>query len=196
VSANNTAADVGLCCEVVHEAMPGSPASDTERAVAFLGDAYRSRLRRRGRTVEHPLAVGELLRDDGQAPELVLAGLLHDVLEDTEVAPRELEEQFGPEVTRLVEALTQDDSIGKHRTRKAALRQQVLDAGSDAAKIALADKAAKLASEHERPKERRLDHYRETLTGVEERYGRSRLSERLREELARFPVSVNGSEPK
>jgi (p)ppGpp synthase/HD superfamily hydrolase len=177
----------------VHEAIPGSP--DTDRALAFLRDAYGSRLRRNGRTPEHPIAVAELLREDGQPSDLVLAGLLHDVLEDTEVPSEELREQFGPEVTRLVEALTQDESIPKHRARKAALRQQVLDAGPEAATVALADKAAKLSSEQERPKERRLDHYRKTLTGVEQRYGRSRLSERLREQLARFPGRANGSEP-
>jgi GTP diphosphokinase / guanosine-3',5'-bis(diphosphate) 3'-diphosphatase len=171
------------------------PGADTDKALTFLRDAYASRLRRKGRTAEHPIAVSELLREDGQPPDLVLAGLLHDVLEDTNVAPEELRRQFGPDVTRLVEALTQDESIPKHRARKAALRQQILDAGPEAATVALADKAAKLSSERVRPKDRRLDHYRETLTGVEQRYGRSRLSERLREELARFPDGANGSEP-
>ncbi len=173
--------------------------TDTDRALSFIEDAYRSRLRRGGHTVEHPIAVSRLLREDGQPQQLVLAGLLHDVLEDTDVAPDEIRARFGPEVARLVEALTQDDSIEKHRQRKEALRQQVLDAGPQAATVALADKAAKLAGEQARPKERRLDHYRQTLTGVERRYGRSRLSDRLRAQLARFPDSEtdseNGSEP-
>lgn len=160
---------------------------DTDDALAFITDAYEKRLCRSGRTIEHPVAVGRLLRDDGQSHTLVLAGLLHDVLEDTDVTADELEQHFGPDVRRLVEALSQDPSIGQHRERKAALRKQVLDAGPDAARIALADKAAKLAGERKRPKPRRLDHYRATLTGVEERYGPSRLSEHLREQLDRFP---------
>lgn len=171
---------------------PASP-PEAANALGFLIEAYQTRLARPGRTVEHPIAVGRLLREDGQPRSLVLAGLLHDVLEDTEVQPAEVRERFGPEVADLVEALTQDGSIGKHRARKAALRQQILDAGPDAAKIALADKAAKLASERDRPKGRRLDHYRATLTGVERRYGRSRLSERLREQLARFPAAKRSS---
>ena len=172
--------------------MPGNP--DTDKALAFIENAYESRLRRSGRTVDHPIAVSRLLHDDGQPERLVLAGLLHDVLEDTDVRPAELKKQFGPRVTRLVVALTQDDSITRHRARKAALRKQVLDAGPEAAAVALADKAAKLASDRERPRERRLDHYRKTLAGVEKRYGHSALSEQLREQLARFP-SVNGSRP-
>jgi (p)ppGpp synthase/HD superfamily hydrolase len=131
--------------------------------------------------------VARLLREDGQPPALVTAGLLHDVLEDTEVSAGELRDRFGPEVTRIVEALTQDPSISEYRERKAALRRQIVDAGADAATVALADKAAKIASLSSRPKEGQLEHYRATLEGIEERYGRSRLSERVRAELERLP---------
>ncbi len=155
---------------------------DCEDAVDFVREVYESRSHD-GSSVEHPLAVARLLRDDGQQAKLVLAGLLHDVLEDTDVSAAELRERFGPEVTELVQALTQDDSIAAHRARKSALRRQVLEYGPDAATVALADKAVKLEGLTERPKERRLEHYRETLRGIEERYGQSRLSELLRRRL-------------
>jgi hypothetical protein len=85
-----------------------------------------------------------------------------------------------------VEALTQDSSISDYAERKAALRRQILDAGADAATVALADKAAKMASLSSRPKDKQFEHYRATLDGIEERYGRSPLSERARAELRRF----------
>lgn len=163
---------------------PG-PANDPVRV--FLADAYRTRLRRAGKTVEHPIAVGELLTADGQPPTIVVAGLLHDVLEDTDVTPRELHKRFGSYVARLVQALTQDTAIVKYGERKAALRRQILDAGPEAAIVSLADKAAKLQSVEHRPKDRRMAHYQATLDGIEARYGRSRLSERLREQLERWP---------
>lgn len=47
----------------------------------FLADAYRTRLRGAGKTVNHPIAVGWLLTDDVQPLTVVVAGLLHDVLE-------------------------------------------------------------------------------------------------------------------
>ena len=50
----------------------------------------------------------------------------------------------------------------------------------------VADKLAKLEAARQRPRKRRLAHYRATLDGVEDRYGRSPLSERLREQLARW----------
>src|SRR5665213_3753283 len=85
------------------------------------------------KTVKHPIAVGELLTDDGQPPTVVVAGLLHDALEDTDVMPAELHTRFGPDIARLVEALTQDMAIVNYRERKAALRRQILDAGPEAA---------------------------------------------------------------
>jgi (p)ppGpp synthase/HD superfamily hydrolase len=164
-----------------------SEIAGTDEALAFVEDAYRTRLRRAGRTVEHPVAVAGMLADDAQPPRVVVAGILHDVLEDTGATAAELETRFGGDVARLVGAVTQDSSIRKYRERKAALRQQIVDAGAEAAAVSLADKAAKLRSLESRPAKRKLHHYRETLRGIEQRYGPSRLSAMLREELDRWP---------
>jgi (p)ppGpp synthase/HD superfamily hydrolase len=158
-----------------------------EDARAFVEEAYRSRSD--DEDVDHPLEVARLLRDDGQPSVLVTAGLLHDVLEDTDVSADEVRERFGPEVTRIVEALTQDPSIADYKDRKAALRRQILDAGRDAATVALADKAAKIASLRSRPRDSQFEHYRAMLGGIEERYGRSPLSKRARAELERLRPS-------
>jgi (p)ppGpp synthase/HD superfamily hydrolase len=157
----------------------------SDDAHAFVEEAYGSRAD--DEDLDHPLAVARLLREDGQPPALVTAGLLHDVLEDTDVSAGELRDRFGAEVTGIVEALTQDPSISDYQERKAALRRQIVDAGPDAATVALADKAAKIASLSSRPEEGQLEHYRATLEGIEERYGRSPLSERVRAELAALP---------
>lgn len=155
-------------------------------ALAFLSDAYATRLRRPRRTLEHPVAVARLLAADGQSTTVVVAGLLHDVLEDTDLGEDELRTRFGADVTALVIALTQDTAVEDYRERKAALRRQILDAGSQAATITLSDKVAKLQLRGQRPRKRRLAHYRATLEGVEGRYGRSPLSELLRELLAHW----------
>ena len=164
-----------------------SEVTGADDALAFVVDVYRTRLRRAGRTVEHPVAVAGMLADDAQPPQVVVAGILHDVLEDTDVMAGELEPRFGADIVRLVGALTQDASIRNYRERKAVLRRHIVDAGADAAAISLADKAEKLRSLESRPAKRKLDHYRETLRGIEQRCGRSRLSAMLREELDRWP---------
>jgi GTP diphosphokinase / guanosine-3',5'-bis(diphosphate) 3'-diphosphatase len=156
-------------------------------ARAFVEQAYRSRSD--DEEIDHALAVAQLLHQEGQAPVLVIAGLLHDVVEDTDVSAEEVRDRFGPEVARIVEALTQDPSISGYEERKAALRRQIVEAGRDAATVALADKAAKIASLHSRPRDNQFEHYRATLDAIEERYGRSPLSERARADLERLPPS-------
>ncbi|NER38050.1 MAG: bifunctional (p)ppGpp synthetase/guanosine-3',5'-bis(diphosphate) 3'-pyrophosphohydrolase [Oscillatoria sp. SIO1A7] len=54
----------------------------------------------------HPIAVAGLLRDLGGGSSMIAAGFLHDVIEDTEVTPEELEKLFGAEVRQLVEGVT------------------------------------------------------------------------------------------
>jgi (p)ppGpp synthase/HD superfamily hydrolase len=166
----------------------------TDETLAFLEDAYGRCLRDSGKTVDHPLEVGRLLMEAGQPRRVVLAGLLHDLLEDTTVSAEEVQDRFGPEVAGLVEALTEDPSIDDPRERKAALRRQILDAGPAAATIAVADKVAKLGEQQAHHSDQRLEHYRATLDGVERRYGHSRLSGLLRERLARCggPTHVGG----
>jgi (p)ppGpp synthase/HD superfamily hydrolase len=118
---------------------------------------------------------------------VVAAGLLHDVLEDTEVTLAELRDAVAPEVVDMVRALTENASLASYAQRKAALRHQILEAGAEPASVSLADKVAKLLDLTDRPKVRKIRHYRATLDGVEQRYGASRLSEMLRRQLARWP---------
>jgi (p)ppGpp synthase/HD superfamily hydrolase len=162
--------------------VPGFP-----DAHAYLREAYARRLRRAGRNADHPRRVAHLLAADGQPDAVVVAGLLHDVLEDTDVTRRELADRFGTAVAGFVVALTQDESIAQYSDRKADLRRRSVGAGRDAAQVALADKIDKLASADRAPRPRKLRHYRATWKEVEARYGESALSRRLRDELARWP---------
>ncbi|HWK28957.1 MAG TPA: HD domain-containing protein [Solirubrobacter sp.] len=155
----------------------------TAAAYAFAADAYATRPRRPGRTFAHPIAVAALLDAYGEPPFVVVCGLLHDVLEDTAVSADELRERFGDEVARVVGALTQDEDEPRYRARKAALRERTVAAGREAATVALADKADKLAAPSKRPRRRKRDHYRATLEAVEARYGHTPLSELLRARL-------------
>ena len=167
----------------------GAALAGADEALTFVVDAYGNRLLRPERRVEHPIAVAALLADDHQPPGVVIAGLLHDVLEDTRTTAEALGNRFGADTARLVQALTEDPSITKYKRRKAVLRRQILAAGPDAGTVSLADKLAKLTARQSPPRLRKLAHYRQTLEGVEGRYGPCRLSELLREELARWPHS-------
>lgn len=66
----------------------------------------------------HPAAVGMLLLEHSASDAAVVAGILHDVLEDTEVTKELLEQEFGSEVTRLVIAESEPDKSLPWRARK------------------------------------------------------------------------------
>ena len=141
--------------------------------------------------VMHPLEVAGLLHDAGYADDVVAAGVLHDVLEDTSARRSDLERGFGSEVTRLVSAVTDDPSIDDPAERKAALRLQVSQAGECAAVIFAADKVSKARELRLMTTRRRvgreaqlkLNHYRESLEMLAELIPDHDLVGQLRTEL-------------
>ncbi len=142
--------------------------------------------------VMHPIEVAAMLHDCGYPDEVVAAGILHDVLEDTSAERLELERRFGVRVAALVATLTEDDSIRDARERKAALRRSIAEAGGSAAAIFAADKVSK-AHELRLLAERgplgdelelKLRHYEESLEMLDEVIPGHPLLARLSGELA------------
>ncbi|MDR1759154.1 MAG: RelA/SpoT family protein [Fibrobacter sp.] len=78
-----------------------------ESAVAFIAKAHKGQLRKSGMPyMEHPFEVAKILADFKLDTPAVLAGLLHDVVEDTEYSLEELETLFGKETAFMVDAVT------------------------------------------------------------------------------------------
>ncbi len=76
-------------------------------AYVFAANRHQGQVRRSGEAYfVHPLTVAWILAQMELDEVAIAAGLLHDILEDTETTEAELEAQFGKEVTRLVVALT------------------------------------------------------------------------------------------
>jgi (p)ppGpp synthase/HD superfamily hydrolase len=125
----------------------GEPAfvgdSELLREAHALAAAAHADQRRRGSDgpyVVHPLAVAARISAEGLDEETVAAGMLHDVVEDSDADLTEITERFGPRVGDLVAALTENPSIEDWDARKRALRDAVAAAGPSAAAIYAADK--------------------------------------------------------
>jgi (p)ppGpp synthase/HD superfamily hydrolase len=142
--------------------------------------------------VTHPVEVACLLHEAGYPDEVVAAGVLHDVLEDTDVELPELEDRFGAEVAALVAVVSDDPSIEDDVRRKAALRRQVAKAGDEAAAVFAADKVSKARElrararhgRFQRSDERKLGHYQASLEMLSDLIPGHPLVEQLREELS------------
>lgn len=94
----------------------------------------------------HLAAVESVLREFGEIrTEMLVAAWLHDIVEDTNIKIRDVEENFGEEVARLVEAVTSEP--GPNRKTKVALTlPKTRDAGIDAIRLKLADRIANVRS--------------------------------------------------
>ena len=78
-----------------------------EKAYAFAYKAHTGQRRESGESfITHPLGVAMILAELGLDLTTIIAGLLHDVAEDTAVTLGEIEETFGEETTALVDGVT------------------------------------------------------------------------------------------
>ena len=137
----------------------------------------------------HPLEVGALLYQAGAPDDVIAAGLLHDTLEKSDADESELSQLFGAHVTGLVRAVTEDDHIKGYARRKAALRDQVAQAGDEALMLFAADKVSKARELSlgvgigQTVRRRRVTHYRRCLALLQERLPDSPLVGMLAREL-------------
>ncbi len=82
------------------------------RAYDVAEEMHRGQLRKSGEPyLIHPMAVAEILADLGMDEETIVAGLLHDVVEDTPYTKEELIRDFGEEVGLLVDGVTKLGSL-------------------------------------------------------------------------------------
>jgi guanosine-3',5'-bis(diphosphate) 3'-pyrophosphohydrolase len=127
------------CIEHVPPGSGDSCPTDTEgllsAAFDFAFRLHEGQFRASGEPyILHPVAVANLLRDIGASAPVIAAGFLHDVVEDTEVTPEEIEAHFGAEVRALVEGVTKLGGIHfTNRTEAQAenLRRMFLAMASD-----------------------------------------------------------------
>jgi (p)ppGpp synthase/HD superfamily hydrolase len=133
----------------------------------------------------HPAEAGALLAAAGESDEIVAAGLLHDVVEDTDTTVEEIRSQFGAAVARLVDALTEDPSVKDYRERKSGLRRKIASAGRDAVVVSAADKLSKvreLARTGAEISPAKAEHYTKTLETVTKLAPNHPLTEALHDE--------------
>ncbi len=95
--------------------------------------------------IDHPVAVAEILLRHRHREEVLAAGLLHDVVEKSDIGIEEVRERFGDVVGDLVEALTEDESIADYEERKEEHRRRVAAADPAALAIFAADKLTNVA---------------------------------------------------
>ncbi|HRS31072.1 MAG TPA: RelA/SpoT family protein, partial [Bacilli bacterium] len=101
------------------------------KAYDIAMEKHQGQMRRSGEPyVQHPLEVAYLLATLHTGPSTIAAGLVHDVLEDTDMAKEEMAERLGKDVADIVDGVTKISKL-KYMTMERAL-------ASDHQKILLA----------------------------------------------------------
>nr|WP_312091754.1 bifunctional (p)ppGpp synthetase/guanosine-3',5'-bis(diphosphate) 3'-pyrophosphohydrolase [Aminipila sp.] len=132
-------------------------------------EMHEGQLRKSGEPyLIHPVAVARILAEIGMDENTIVAGLLHDVVEDTPYSKDELKEEFGEEVLLLVDGVTKLSSIvfeSKEERQAENLRKMFLAMSKDIRVliIKLADRLHNLRTINYMNENKIIDKCRETL---------------------------------
>ncbi len=140
-----------------------------KKAYDLCKEKHGSQLRHSGEPYfVHPYEVACILADMELDSEAIIAGLLHDVIEDTEVGYEEIKNEFGEQVALLVEGVTKLDKIkciSKEEAHIENLRKMFFAMAEDirVVLIKLADRLHNMRTlKHMRP-DKQLEKAKETL---------------------------------
>jgi GTP pyrophosphokinase len=151
------------------EYLPVEDRASIRRAFEVADRAHTGQSRLTGEPyIEHPLAVAGILADLRLDPETLMAALLHDTVEDTEVTLDEIRGEFGQPIARLVEGVTKLGKIHVHSREQAQaenIRKMLVAMAEDirVVLIKLADRLHNMRTVGAHAEERRLRISRETL---------------------------------
>ena len=145
-----------------------------EKAIKFLKNSEISSPNKP--VIPHALRVGKILYEKGFDDEVVTAGLLHDLLEWSETAEKEIEEKFGKRVLELIKANSKDRSIKDSHERRKDIVARCRKIGDDALAIKIADTLDSFQYYTGIKKEKELERCREIMSLLKEN-----LSDKLKE---------------
>jgi GTP pyrophosphokinase len=178
---------------------PGADLEVLRRAYAFADRAHAGQKRFSGEPyINHPLAIVYILADLEMDMDTLVAGMLHDTVEDTGVTLEELENNFGREVAQLVDGVTKLSRLeyrSKEERQVENLRKMFLAMARDirVVLIKLADRLHNMRTLHHHQEHKQREIALETLeifAPLAHRLGIYRLKWELEDLAFRFSNPV------
>ncbi len=149
---------------------PSEDFSLIEKAYRLADEAHKGQKRKSGEPyIIHPICVGIILAELEMDKETIAAGLLHDIVEDTEVTKEELAIEFSEEIALLVDGVTKLTKLNlsqdKIELQAENLRKMFLAMAKDIRVIIikLADRLHNLRTLQYQSHEKQIEKARETM---------------------------------
>lgn len=175
---------------------PSDDISQIEKAYLIAKNAHEGQLRKSDEPyIIHPLCVALILADLELDKETIVAGLLHDVVEDTVMTDQQIQEHFGKEVAQIVDGVTKLGQLSypadKVEVQAENLRKMFLAMAKDirVILIKLADRLHNMRTLHFMKPEKQKEKARETMdiyAPIAQRLGISKIKIELDDLALRY----------
>ena len=122
-----------------------------EYAIYFATKAHMGQKRKTENIdmIFHPMTVGYMLKDNNMTQDCVIAGLLHDVIEDTKYTKEDVIKEFGINVYKIIEEVSEDKKIKDWKERKRLAIDKIKTASFEGKMVECADKIHNLETLYE-----------------------------------------------
>lgn len=122
-----------------------------EQAIKFVIKAFSGEKRNK-EDIDlsfHSISVGFMLKNIGCSAAVVVTGLLHDIIEDTNFGYEDIKTNFGEKIANYVLIVSEDMAITNWKDRKGAFIERMYQQNNDILFVELADKLHNLLSDYD-----------------------------------------------
>lgn len=180
-----------------------------QKAIDFAVEVHKAQ-KRKGKDIPyivHPLVVGLILAKAGAGEDIIIAGILHDTIEDShgKIKREDIEQEFGERVAHMVNDVTEQDKSLPWEERKRIALEHIAKMGNDSLLVKSADvlhNMTDLLQDLERegdrvfesfnaPKNKQFDRYTNLVKSLEVAWPENPLLMDLKENLQSLKICLN-----